>query len=115
VLQACVLSLTLCSIHINDNPKTLGVYPWLFADDTCIYTTDRKEGYVFKKLQRGLSTIKTWRQLWRAKRITWRLHIEMTEAKAFRTIIKIYSLFESEHLGTNMKLTLHKALIWSDQ
>jgi hypothetical protein len=27
VLQACVLSLTLCSIHINDNPKTLGVYP----------------------------------------------------------------------------------------
>jgi hypothetical protein len=32
----------------------------LFADDTCIYATDRKEDYVLRKLQRGLSTIKTW-------------------------------------------------------
>jgi hypothetical protein len=29
------------------------------------------------------------------KRITWRLHIEMTGAKAFRTFIGIYSLFKS--------------------
>jgi hypothetical protein len=37
---------------------------------------------------------------------TWRLHTEMTEAKAFRT----YSLFKSERLSTNIILTLHKAL-----
>jgi hypothetical protein len=30
------------------------------ADDTCIYATDRKEGYVLRKLQRGLSAIGTW-------------------------------------------------------
>jgi hypothetical protein len=30
------------------------------------------------------------------KRMTWRLHIEMTEAKAFRTFIRMYSLFKSE-------------------
>jgi hypothetical protein len=42
---------------------------------------------------------------------TWRLHIEMTEAKAFRTFIRIYSLFKSERLSTNIVLTLHKALI----
>jgi hypothetical protein len=30
------------------------------------------------------------------KRMTWRLHIEMIEAKAFRTFIRIYSLFKSE-------------------
>jgi hypothetical protein len=47
------------------------------------------------------------------KRITWRLHIEMTEAKAFRTFIRIYFIFKSERLSTNMKLTLHKALIRS--
>jgi hypothetical protein len=47
------------------------------------------------------------------KRITWRLHIEMIEAKAFRTFNRMYSIFESEHLSTNIKLTLHKALIRS--
>jgi hypothetical protein len=47
------------------------------------------------------------------KRITWRLRTEMIEAKAFRTFIRIYSPFSSERLGTNSKLTLHKALIRS--
>jgi hypothetical protein len=35
----------------------------------------------------------------------------MTEAKAFRTFIRIYSLFKSECLRGNIKLTLHKAVI----
>jgi hypothetical protein len=39
------------------------------------------------------------------KRITWRLHIEMVEAKAFRTFIRIYSLFKSERLSVTIKLT----------
>jgi hypothetical protein len=47
------------------------------------------------------------------KSVTWRLHIEMIEAKAFRTYIRIYSLFKSERLSANIKLTLHKALIRS--
>jgi hypothetical protein len=44
-------------------------------------------------------------------RMAWRLHIEMIEAKAFRTFVRIYSLFKSERLSANIKLTLHKALI----
>jgi hypothetical protein len=47
------------------------------------------------------------------KRITWRLHTEKIEAKAFRTFIRIYSLFRSKRLSANIKLTLHKALIRS--
>jgi hypothetical protein len=47
------------------------------------------------------------------KKITWRLHIQMIEAKAFRTFITVYSLFKSERLSANIKLTLHKALIRS--
>jgi hypothetical protein len=47
------------------------------------------------------------------KRITWRLYIEMTEAKAFRTFIRIYSLFKSVRLNANITLTPHKALIRS--
>jgi hypothetical protein len=39
------------------------------------------------------------------KRITWRLHIEMIEAKAFRTFVIIYFLFESERLSASIKLT----------
>jgi hypothetical protein len=45
--------------------------------------------------------------------MTWRLHIEKIEAKAFRTIIRLYFLFKSERLSANIKLTLHKALIRS--
>jgi hypothetical protein len=36
-------------------------------------------------------------------RITWNLHIKMTEAEAFTTIIRIYSLFKSKHLSANIK------------
>jgi hypothetical protein len=35
------------------------------------------------------------------------------KAKAFRTSIRVYALFKSERLGTNIKLTFHKALIRS--
>jgi hypothetical protein len=37
----------------------------------------------------------------------------MTEAKASRICIKVYSLFKSENSNVNIKLTLHKALIRS--
>jgi hypothetical protein len=47
------------------------------------------------------------------RRMTWRLHIERTVAKALRTYLRTYSLFKSERLSTNIKLTLYKALIRS--
>jgi hypothetical protein len=47
------------------------------------------------------------------KRITWRLHIEMIEAKAFRTFIRICCLFINERLSDNNKLILHNVLIIS--
>jgi hypothetical protein len=37
----------------------------------------------------------------------------METAKAFKTFIRIYSIFKSEHLIANIKLILHKALIRS--
>jgi hypothetical protein len=37
----------------------------------------------------------------------------MIEAKPFRTFIRIYALFKSERLSTNIKLTSHKALVRS--
>jgi hypothetical protein len=37
----------------------------------------------------------------------------MIEAQAFRTFIRIYSLFKSERLSVNTKLNLHKALMKS--
>jgi hypothetical protein len=47
------------------------------------------------------------------KKITWMLHTETIEAKAFRTFIRIYLLFKSKQLSTNIKLNLHKILIRS--
>jgi hypothetical protein len=159
VPQGSVLSPTLYNIYIyiNDTSQTYGVYLGLFADDTSIYAIDRKEGYVLRNFQRGLSATETWYERWNLKinedkseaiyvynrfrppeahfilngrtvpfinhikylvvifdeRITWRLHIEMTEANAFRTFIRIYSVFRSERLSANIILTFHKALIKS--
>jgi hypothetical protein len=45
------------------------------------------------------------------KRIKWRLHIEMIEARAFRTFIRVCEA--SEILSGNIKLNLLKALITS--
>jgi hypothetical protein len=42
-----------------------------------------------------------------------RPHIKIIEVNAFRTFIRIYTLFKSERLSANVKLTLHKALIRS--
>jgi hypothetical protein len=47
------------------------------------------------------------------KRMTWRLHIEKIEAKAFETFIRLYSLSKSEQLNVYIKLTLHETLIRS--
>jgi hypothetical protein len=44
------------------------------------------------------------------RKVTWRLHIEMIAAKAFRTFIRIYSRFRSERLSVSIKLTLHRTL-----
>jgi hypothetical protein len=38
----------------------------------------------------------------------------MIEAKVFRALIIIYSLFKSESLSADIKLTVHKALISSE-
>jgi hypothetical protein len=40
------------------------------------------------------------------RRMTWRLNIERTVAKALYTYIRTYSLFKNERLITNIKLTL---------
>jgi hypothetical protein len=44
VPQGSVLSPTLYNLYINDTPQTSSVNLALFADDTCLYATDRKEG-----------------------------------------------------------------------
>jgi hypothetical protein len=59
--ESSPLLCTICTrICINDDPQTPGVYLTLFADDTCLYATDRNEGFVVRKLQRGLSSIEIW-------------------------------------------------------
>jgi hypothetical protein len=50
--------------YIYDMPQTPDVYLHVLTEG--IYT-DRKEVYVLKKLQRGLSAIETWRERWNIK------------------------------------------------
>jgi hypothetical protein len=131
VPQGSVLSPTLYNLYINDTRQTPGVNLVLFADDTSLYATDRKEGYVLRKIQHGLDSMAAWCKRWNIKinedktraiyfthrnrlpgsllklngwnillvnsvkylgvlfdkTMTWRLHIQITEAKAFRKFI----------------------------
>jgi hypothetical protein len=64
VSQDSVLSPTLFNMYINYAPQTRGVHLTLSADDTCLYTTDRKEGFIVRKLQRGLSSMEAWCERW---------------------------------------------------
>jgi hypothetical protein len=57
----------LYNIYVNDHPQTAGVYLALFADDTCLYATDRKEGFIVRRLQRGLTSIEAWCERWNIK------------------------------------------------
>jgi hypothetical protein len=57
VPHGSVLSPTLYDMYITDAPQTHGVYLALFADDTCLYPTECKEGFVVRKLQCGLSSM----------------------------------------------------------
>jgi hypothetical protein len=67
VPQVSVLAPILYILYISDIPRISGVHMALFADDTCIYTTDRNENYVKRKLQRGLNTMEKWCKQWNIK------------------------------------------------
>jgi retron-type reverse transcriptase len=67
VPQGSVLSPALFNLYINDAPQTHGVHLALFADDTYLYVTDRKEGFIVGKLQHGLSSMETWCERWNIK------------------------------------------------
>jgi hypothetical protein len=70
VPQGSILSPTLYNfynLYINDTPQTPGVNLALFADDSCLYATDRKEGYVLRKIQRGLDSMAAWCKRWNIK------------------------------------------------
>jgi hypothetical protein len=62
-----VLFPTVYSIYINDMPRTPGVYLGLFANDTNIYTTDCREGYVFRRMQQGFSATEARCEHWNIK------------------------------------------------
>jgi hypothetical protein len=40
---------------INDTSQTFGINLALFADNICLYATDRKEGYILRKIQHRLN------------------------------------------------------------
>jgi hypothetical protein len=50
VPRSSVLPPTQYNLYIIVTPQTPGVNLALFADDTCLYATDRKEGYVLRKI-----------------------------------------------------------------
>jgi hypothetical protein len=58
VSQGSVLAPILHSLYINDAPLPPRTYLPLFADDTCIYMTEKCECHVLCKLQHGFTAVK---------------------------------------------------------
>jgi retron-type reverse transcriptase len=67
VPQGSVLAPVLYNLYISDIPITPGFHLALYADDTCIYTTDRNKNYVIRKLKRGLNTMEERCEQWNIK------------------------------------------------
>jgi hypothetical protein len=67
VPQGSVLSPILYNLYTNDTPQATNLHLALFADDTYLYATVRKEGYIVRKLQRGLDTLVAWWEGWDIK------------------------------------------------
>jgi hypothetical protein len=59
VPQGSVPSPPLYNMYISDGPQTPGVHLALFSGETYLHATDRKEGFVVRKIQRGLSSMET--------------------------------------------------------
>jgi hypothetical protein len=57
VPQGSVLSPTLFHMYINNTPQTIGVHLALFADDTCLHSTERKEGCALRNVQHGFNSM----------------------------------------------------------
>jgi hypothetical protein len=67
VPQGSVLSPALYNLYINDTLQATNLHLALFADDTSLYAADRKEGYIVRKLQRGLDTLVALCECWNIK------------------------------------------------
>jgi len=90
VLQGSVPYPILYSLYINDTPQTPGVYLALFADDTCIYTTDRKEGYILRKIQHGLTSMESRWERWNIKSMKIRLRPSASPIDADRSTLILH-------------------------
>jgi hypothetical protein len=65
VPQVSIQSPSSYDLFILDNAlEVLCVYLANFADDKCLYATNRKEGFVVRKLQPGLTSMETWCERW---------------------------------------------------
>jgi hypothetical protein len=128
VPQRSILSPTLYNIYVNDPPHTQIVHLALFADDTCLYATDRKKGFFVRKLQRALSTMEVWCERWNMKINEGKTQgINFSHGRRppasrltlngriipFVNNIKYLGVIFDKRLSANIKLTLHKAIITS--
>jgi hypothetical protein len=64
VSQGSVLAPVLYSLYITDAPTTRGTHLALFAEDTCLYATEKLEHHVLRKLQCRLTDANSWCEHW---------------------------------------------------
>ena len=57
-VPSCPTYCIICTWFPLPPKETPGTYVTLFVDDASIYVTNRKQGYIIRKLQRGLASMK---------------------------------------------------------
>jgi hypothetical protein len=91
VPQVSVLSSSLYNLYISYIPETARVNLALFGDDNCMYATGHKEGYVLRKIQRGLKSMTAWCKQWTVNSLRERL-------KKSTSFIELNHLIISSHI-----------------
>ena len=67
VPQGSVLAPLLYNILICDTPAEPGTYKALYADDTCLFATERNPSQALIKMQKSLDSIESWSNRWNIK------------------------------------------------
>jgi hypothetical protein len=62
-------------IYIYVASAAPGTHLALFTDDTCFYATEKLEGLVLCKLQRGLTAVNSWFERWNIKMDDWKIQV----------------------------------------
>jgi hypothetical protein len=95
VSQGSVFAPVLYNLYANNAPTENRTHLSVFADDTCICSTEKHEGYVLCKLQRCLTALNSWYEPWNIK-----INVGKSQAIYFSRRFEFLCIYYKQTEGT---------------